>query len=106
MSKRVRAHVDDDNDYIAYARSCCARAMVFKHACLVVPARYELEIVVVLVNVIVIFALLAPHAPTVAVTSVWLRYPLHVPIHEKLKRRQIQDAQICASETVRINIRG
>ena len=102
----ARARADDDNDCIACARACCARAMTFEHACLVVLARYELEIVVVLVNVVVISALLAPYAPTVAITSVWLRYPLHVPVHEKLKRRQVQDAQVRASEAIRINIRG
>ena len=65
---------------------------------LVMLARNELEAVLMLVVLVILPALLCPHAPTIAVASERLRHALNVPIHEELERREVQDQRVLASE--------
>ena len=73
---------------------------------LVMLARNELEAVLMLVVLVILPALLCPHAPTIEVALERLRHALNVPIHEELERREVQDQRALASEAVSVDKRS
>ena len=73
---------------------------------LVMLSRNELEAVLMLVVLVILLALLCPHASTIAVASERFRQVLHVPIHENLERREVQDQRVLASESVSVDPRS
>ena len=68
--------------------------------------RNGLEVVSVLVCVIILQAILSPRTPAFAIASIWFRHSPDVPIHEKIKRAEIQDLGVLASEPVRVDERS